>query len=161
MTRGLEDALNLRPLEEALSEAGHDPDINNVPTAFDRTLDLAEEQIALIEGKDHAEAMDTIYEETIKHARDLVDFGFNTDPARARGMFEQGANMYKIALDAKNAKRRAQLDAMKLALEQRKAAGTIDEPTDVIQGEAVMHDDRNAILARLHAQIEQEKNSGR
>src|SRR5206468_2670849 len=77
-------------------------------------------RFALIQGQDHSDAMDKVYKETLKHAQDIMDLGFNIDHARAARMFEVASAMYGRAIEAKDKKRDAQLRALKLAMEQQK-----------------------------------------
>lgn len=143
MTRGLETLLNIPFLEDALKEKGLLPEDHRTAEGIelpdqpetieegysdesnDDALDSmiserAEQTLAMIEGVDHAEACDTIHDETLKHARNLVDLAYNVPENRMRGIFEQANNFYSKALDAKNSKRDSQLKAMKLALEKRR-----------------------------------------
>jgi hypothetical protein len=122
--------------------------------AEDRSTELLNK---LMPGSDHGAAMDDMHDETIKHARDIADLAYNIDPSRARGMFEQAANFFKIAMDAKNAKRDAQLKAMKLMLDHKKfefekaqARGErADAPT--IDAQATVVADRNDLIAQYLA----------
>ncbi len=103
--------------------------------------------------------MDALHGEALRHARDLMDLGFNMEHGRARGIFEQAANFYKIGIDAKNSKRDAQLKAMRLVLDQQRveiervkaeAAGGAAPGAGgpVIQGTMVTGD-RNELLRML------------
>jgi isopropylmalate/homocitrate/citramalate synthase len=109
--------------------------------------------LSLVEGKDHGDAMDLIHKETLQIARDLSDLGFNIDHARARGMFEQSANFFKIAADVKTAKRDAELKALRMALEEKKInvllGNAVEKPTGAIPEEIVLSGDRNEILKKL------------
>lgn len=158
MTQGLEKALGLPHLDDLLDD---EPKTKPVAKASDEAVALDLQSVeafaSLIKGTDHGDAMDEVHEEALKHARDIVDLGFNIDPAKARGMFEQGANFYKIAIDAKNSKRDAQLKAMKLILDHRKfelekaqASGTVT-PTPTIEAEATVVMTHNDLLRRYHA----------
>jgi hypothetical protein len=131
-----------------------------------RTVAWAEQakaRLEMIDGRDHAEAMDALHKETRKHAQDLMDLGFNIDIPRARGIFEVAANLYGRSIEAKNAKRDGELKAMRLALEQRKLDlaeqrlnaehGTI-EPAAFQADTSVIKEDRNALIKRLRAQRE-------
>lgn len=182
MTRGIENMLNLPHLDDLLKDgtiSRHpQPDLNDdggeaIDTdAFEAQLndtlaraEKAGKRLAMIDGSDHADAMDDLYGEVRKHAQDLMDLGFNIDHARARGIFEVASSMYKNAMDAKNSKRDAELKAMKLSLDQKKLeldtmrvrhemgapaeGGTITE--------AVVVEDRNELIKRLRAQIKQDK----
>ena len=176
MTQGIERLLDLPSMEDILREKGALPqnmslevteeeqEYENIPdSALMRTVELAQQaqaRLDMVEGKDHADAMDKLYNETLKHAQDLMDLGFNIDVPRARGVFEVATMMYGRSIEAKNSKRDAQLRSMKLALEQRKLdldekklkaqlGETITEPK-TIDGEAtVIREDRNELIKRL------------
>jgi hypothetical protein len=121
MTQGLFKAMGLPDIEDVVpAKPAPSPVVREEMTPeapIDRTTELFNKLIA---GSDHGHAMDDMHDETIKHARDIVDLAFNIDPSRARGMFEQAANFFKIAMDSKNSKRDAQLKAMKLMLDHKK-----------------------------------------
>lgn len=101
---------------------------------------------------DHEKSMDALHDETLQHAKDLMDLGYNVDTRSAGRIFENAANMFKIALDAKNSRRDAQLKLRKLMLDERKqdmaekgaAAGG-----SIIEGEATIIEDRNALIKML------------
>jgi len=183
MTRGIEETLNLPSLEEALREKGLEaPGITSAAPSEEEVEDVSEDEMVAevpdgldlthaeqaaelarrvrrmkqASGEDHEVAMDSLHKEGLSHARSLIDLAFNIDHARARGIFEQAANFYKIAMDSKNSKRDAQLKAMKLALDQRRVEleerkllgpEEVAEATPVQQG-AVMVEDRNELLRR-------------
>ena len=165
MTQRIIETLNLPSLEDALREHGlfpdgpgemadgelPEPDLSNALAM----AETAQRRIDLVEGSDHANAMDKIHEETLKHAQDMMDLGYNVDMPRQRGIFEIATMMYARSIEAKNSKRDAQLKAMKLALDQRKLdldekklRHDIGEQT-VNAGATVTMGDRNEILKRM------------
>jgi len=181
MTKGIEDMLNLPSMndvlngetdddisEDVLNEPDPDflpDDTNNVDDEIDENqkiiddamkfIHVSKEKLSLIDGADHGTAMDEIYDEVLKHARDVMEFGFNIDRTKAARMFEVSGNMYKIAIDAKNSKREAQLKQMRLMLEQQKidiqkqvAGDAIDNPGN---GETYLVANRNDIIDELNA----------
>lgn len=176
MTRGIETMLNLPHLDDLLKGEGM---LQHAPAAPEDTQDLdaklaqalalaeqAEKKLALVNGTDHAESMDALYDEIRKHAQDLMDLGFNIDHARARGIFEVASSMFKNAIDAKNSKRDAELKAMRLALDEKKLELErlrVHHETGLgaagggIIAEAVVVEDRNELIKRLRAQIKQDK----
>ncbi|CAM6054461.1 unnamed protein product [Sphagnum tenellum] len=173
MTKGIIAALNLPSMEDVLREQGVLPDksaedvtddnvSSDVPDSeLMRTVEMAQQaqtRLDMVEGTDHAIALDKVFTETLKHAQDLMDLGFNVDIPRARGIFEVAANMYGQAISAKNSKRDAQLKAMKLALDQRKLdldekrlnAQLGETEKNTIVGEAtVIKEDRNELIKRM------------
>lgn len=116
--------------------------------------DQAATALAIQDGDGHSQAMDEIHKETLKTARDLVDLGFNVDQRSAATIFEKATMMYKTALDAKDSKRKLQLEAMKimqtsrkLDLEERKLQHEMgDVPVDA---EATIVEDRNELIKRI------------
>lgn len=183
MSKTIQDALDLPTLENLLRtshptddvETG-DPEINEdgevveqeeptdalsmqMSTALSSgvvTGDMHEIQQA----KDHEESMDGMYEETMGHAKDLMDLGYNVDTRSAGRIFETAATMYKLALDAKNSKRKAQLDLMKLHQEQQKIdlliknsqGGDGNASNGSIDSGSVIVEDRNELLRQLRDQ---------
>jgi hypothetical protein len=162
MTKGIIDMLNLPSLDELVGEDDGDAmkemaaaSASNEAVALD--LQNAEAFAELVKGTDHGEAMNEVHDEALKHARDIVDLGFNIDPSKARGMFEQGANFYKIAIDAANSKRDAELKAMKLILDHRKfefeksqATGKPTTALATIDTEATVVTTHNDLIRQYH-----------
>lgn len=183
MTQGIERMLNLPSLEDILREKGVLPEGESVEPVNDteipnmlpeneelmRTVEMAKQaqsRLDMVEGIDHSEAMDKLHKETLKHAQDLMDLGFNIDQRSARGIFEVAVNMYGRAIEAKNAKRDAQLKSLKLALEQRKLeldekrinAQIGEQDRNTIPGEGVViREDRNELIKRIREQRENEQ----
>jgi len=169
VTQGIERMLNLPSLEDILREKGVLPEGESVEPVNDteipnmlpeneelmRTVEMAKQaqsRLDMVEGIDHSEAMDKLHKETLKHAQDLMDLGFNIDQRSARGIFEVAVNMYGRAIEAKNAKRDAQLKSLKLALEQRKLE--LDEKRINAQ---IGEQDRNELIKRIREQRENEQ----
>ena len=177
MTRGvinenIVDMLNLRPLDEVLKEKGVDVEPAAEPVAEPEieseevdeetqnavaALEDMSAKMSLMDGTDHADAMDELHKETLEHARDLMSYGFNIDHPRARGIFEIAASMYAHAISAKNAKRDAQLKALKLAmdrkrieLEEKRTNHTIGQTdTKIADDGTILVEDRNELLRRM------------
>lgn len=150
MTRKLEETLGLPHLDDIMREEGLD-DRRGYSYPNQSGPNIAE-------GDDgHGQSMDTIYDETLRHAQSIIDLGFNMDPARAPRMFEVAAQFYKAALDAKNSKRDAQLKAMKLLLDQRRSQNAEDVPAGITDVKAVVVEDRNELIKRLREQARAEK----
>ncbi len=176
MTQGLDSFFNLPPLDEVLKEKGIDvhspkeeqptpekepPNEEEIQQAIANLREVSA-KIAMLEGTDHSEAMDKLYEEIITHARDLMAYGFNTDQRGARGIFEIASLMYGHALSAKNSKRDAQIKALKLALDRRKVDLSEKKLNhDIGNGQVATTDnsgtivveDRNELIKRIRDQI--------
>jgi hypothetical protein len=172
MSQKIQDALDLPVLENLLKASAQDTAAVNAEPESEMNFEEEDElsnsfENALSQGrttkeledsanaKDHAVSMDDIYDETIQHAKDLMDLGYNVDTRSSGRIFENAATMYKIALDAKNSKRKAQLDLIKAHQEQqkidiveRKNRGDNGDP-NVIESQSVIIEDRNDLIKRL------------
>lgn len=172
MTKGLENFFNLPPLDDFMSKMdGVEPkasetDDTDMPndgdenefqdetvdkeiTVAKQEADRARRQLAMLEGTDHSEAMDVIHRDCVKHASDLIDLAFNVDVKATARLAEVAAAMYKVAIDAKNSKREAQLKSLKLALERQKMGNdrsAANVTTKEIEGEGVIISDRNELI---------------
>lgn len=160
------DLLNLRPLDEVLKEKQVDvtpesqDDIpEDTKQAVTALRDLSA-KLTLIEGTDHAEAMDDLHTEILQHARDLMAYGYNIDHPRARGIFEIAAILYSHAITTKNSKRDAQLKSMKLAMDKKrieleeKRTNHVIGVNGALDSEGtILVEDRNELLRRLRQQI--------
>ena len=154
MTVGMEKFFDLPPLDEVLKANGIDvetDDGNNIVS-----------QRSSLEGNDHSESMESLHEEIVQHARDLMAYGYNIDMPRQRGIFEIAASMYGHAMAAKVSKRDAQLKSIKLALDSRKV-DLEEKRTNHIIGQTqaatidgngtIVVEDRNELLKKLREQI--------
>lgn len=177
MTRHLESALGLPHLDDIMKEGGvtptspfDDKEAEQIDAAQQQqdaqqlisNMERANASMALVEGKDHAQKMDTIYSETLDHAQKVMDLAYNIDPRGAPRYIEVATGLYKTALDAANSKRDAQLKAMQLMINQQKldlekrAMGEA-APGGTLAGPAtVMVEDRNDIIKRLREQAKKD-----
>jgi len=124
---------------------------------FAKTLDLAEKNLSMVEGKDHGDAMDDITDRALKMYDDMIDMGWNVDPSRQSRTFEVAGQFLRMAKDAKDSKRDAQLKAMQLALNQKKLEleRSLVDPNSIpgaIDAQAIVHEDRNELIKQLRAQ---------
>lgn len=172
MSRTIQEAFDLPALEDLLKAPRETDDDDSLTEedliAAEGNSDVDALTVALeannspradpdeAEAKDHAENTDDIFGQTLQHAQDLMDLGYNVDTRSAGRIFETAANMYKIALDAKNSKRDAQLKNMKLKLENDKLKAMIRQKSgeggEVIEQEAVIIADRNDLIKKLRGQ---------
>jgi hypothetical protein len=168
--QGITDMLNLPALDEVL-RAQTPPPLDPEPSPpepdqqeITRTVEKFNEinaRMALIEGTDHADKMDELYKEILGHARDLMQYGYNIDNPRARGIFEIAAAMYGHAMSAANHKRDAQLKTLKMALDKRKmelderrAAGVTGQQAATIDNDnTIVVEDRNELIRRLRENL--------
>lgn len=167
MSKSIQDALDLPTLEDLLKqprETDEGAEIteemitaegNEIVEEMSMALEkgaTTKDIIAAREARDHEIKTDYIHDETLQHAKDLMDLGYNVDTRSAGRIFETAAHMYKLALDAKNSKRDAQLKAIKLELEARKIDALMNGNTgtgNVVPGEHVIIEDRNALLKQM------------
>lgn len=178
MTAGLDQFFNLPPLDEVLKDKGIDVHASKEPKEdLEPEKQPSEEDIqkaitnlrgltsrtAMLEGTDHTEAMDTLHDEIVQHARDLMTYGYNIDMPRQRGIFEIAMAAYGHAMNAKNSKRDAQIKALRLELDQRKIdleekrtnhlIGIGNEQAATINDGTIVVEDRNELIKRLREQI--------
>lgn len=176
MSKTIQDALDLPILEDLLKnpdnkEAETEPEItdamaeqfedNEQTTALTTALEqgmVPEDVIEARKEQKHEAQTQTIYKEALQHAKDLMDLGYNVDTRSAGRIFENAANMFKIALEATNATRDAHLKSetvkinkRKIALEERKFKGP-EEGDGTVDSESVIIEDRNELIKRLREQ---------
>lgn len=170
MSVNIQEALDLPILEDLLkttTDAEPEPELTDeMAEQFDqdeKSTELAEQLNSGMvpeavrddrQVRDHEKSMDKIHDDTMQHAKDLMDLGYNVDTRSAKGIFDNAANMYKIAMDAKNSKRDAQLKLMKLKLEERRVEleerGGSGKEGDIVDGEAVVvTEDRNELIKQF------------
>jgi hypothetical protein len=152
MTKHLADALGLPRLDDLMKEQGVPQTPVEAAPAPAKRQDAPAPPSAILDDQGHGKKMDAVFDEAKDHADKLFDLGYNIDPARAPRMFEVAAGLLKVAIDAANSKRDAQLKAQKLMLDaqkldlERKAMGEIGPTT--IDAEAVVVADRNTLIAK-------------
>lgn len=192
MTKHLENTLNLPHLDDILAEAlgktkaeatesveslhdePNEPALEE-PAATTPTVDYEAQKaqmtelaqkFRMLDGSDHTRSMDELYRETLAHGRNIMDLGFNVPPPNAASIFEQGASMYKNAMDAKDRKRDAELKLMKLMLDQRKLEleeqkmkmkAEKEEPKPNLDAEVTIVENRNDLIKRIREQMKSEK----
>jgi hypothetical protein len=153
-------------LEDALREDGEHPfdgneNQENENKELSGLLDEAEKNAKRLEGTDHEDAMDELYKETLQHAKDLMDLGYNVDMPRQRGIFEIATMMYSRAMEAKNSKRDAQLKLFKLMLDKRKLdmdeKKILNSPDGSKTTDAVIVEDRNTLIAMMRESMKPDK----
>jgi hypothetical protein len=170
MSKSIQDALDLPTLEDLLKaprqtdegeeitdemveEADDNSIVEEMSTALATgavTRDMHQEREAL----DHAKRTDYLHDEVLQHAKDLMDLGYNVDTRSAGKIFQTAASMYKLALEAKNSKRDAQLKALRIELDERRLdqmakQNNGDDNNNVVPGEHVIIEDRNEMIKRL------------
>jgi hypothetical protein len=105
--------------------------------------------------------LDTIYDQAMESAYDVMDVGHNSPPNIQSEMFNSSNNFLNTALTTRNSKIAKKLKMAKLSLEfqklelmKRKAGENVIQ-ADTVQSAAVITDNRNAILEEMRAKLMQ------
>lgn len=136
MTKGIEDTLGLRSMEDALKAMNQDAaaddefadyDPYSLPDGLDQGLAQFEEsanELLAVErremGLDTEEKLDDIYGILMQKAETMAQLALEVEPARAARAFEVMNQIIKNAMDAATTKRDLQLKHMKHILDQQK-----------------------------------------
>lgn len=161
MTKQLEDFFNLPPSDDANASTevelfDDEPETQVVdPAEIKEQLTLSEKiNEALKEVRDmedHEGEMTEIGKKALQSYQDLMDLGMNVKDEAAGSIFNQAANMLKIALeasDAKVARKLRQIDLMqkqrRIEMQEAKAKDENDDDPEVVRAF-----DRNEILKAL------------
>jgi hypothetical protein len=158
-------AVEVMPEVEIDDEDGGDfepnyGDLSNLPASTSRS-ELVMSGMPL---QDHDDSMDTIHDETLKHAQDLMDYGYSAEPRSQATLFEKANMLYKTALDAKATKidahlkiRKLMLDQKKLELEEKKLNHEMGNKTADMEAEATVIFDRNDMVRKLREDAKRER----
>lgn len=171
MSRSIQESLDLPVLEDLLksastTDAEDEPEVTDdmvedfsgsseLSTSMNSGL-IKPEVLDDQQARSHSSSMDTIHRDALQHSKDLMDLGYNVDIRSASKIFESAAGMMRLAMDAANSKREAQLkrrkldlDAAKLEILLKNAKGG-QQAGDTVDAEAVVIvEDRNEILKRM------------
>lgn len=178
MSKTIQEALDLPVLEDLLKsskdeQAEDEPEVTEeMAEDYEATTSLADNLAKggvtqdVIEDRrerDHETKMESLFKEALQHSKDLMDLGYNVDSRSARGMFEQAANFMKIAMDASNSKRDAQLKTLNHKLNERKV-DIVEKGSkggkgggDTIESESVVVQDRNELIKQLREQQDKDR----
>lgn len=143
--------------DELIEQFEDDQKLNEVTTALESGL-VPEDVVEARREREHEQTTTTIYKEAMQHAKDLMDLGYNVDTRSAGRIFENAANMFKIALESTNARREATLKQQKIQIEKRKIDLAErqyrgDKGNDgAVDSESVVVEDRNELIKRLREQ---------
>ena len=156
MTRKLEEEFNLPPLEEALENTASAPAEQPLTT-----IDEVQEAISISEKIDNALAevrgmevhdseMDAIALEAMNSYTQLMSLGMNMSDMAAGQVFNNAANMLKIALEAKDSKVSRKLKQVDLMLKKARVDQTAKKIGDTEAEEISSNTfDRNELLKML------------
>jgi len=159
MTRKLEEEFNLPPMEDSINEGQeiyNDTALNAVAT-----IDEVREAISISEKIDNALAevrgmevhdseMDSIALEAMNSYQQLMSLGMNMSDMAAGQVFNNAANMLKIALEAKDSKVQRKLKQIDLMLKKARVDQTAKKLGDSEAEEINSNTfDRNELLKML------------
>lgn len=157
MTRKLEEEFNLPPLEEALDFTAS---VDNTEQQL-ATIDEVKEALSISEKIDNALAevrgmevhdseMDNIALEAMTSYQQLMSLGMNMSDMAAGQVFNNAANMLKIALEAKDSKVQRKLKQIDLMLKKARVDQTAKKIGDSEAEEINSNTfDRNELLKML------------
>ncbi len=154
MTKRLEEEFNLPPLDEALASASSpvDEPSTEIQTLED-AISISEKinsALSEVRGMDgHDKEMDDIAQQAIDSYQQLMSLGMNMSDMAAGSVFNNAAQMLKIALEAKDSKvsrKLKQVDLMlkKARLDQQTAK---EDPHEEVQAQVL---DRNELLKLIN-----------
>lgn len=157
MTRKLEEEFNLPPLEEALDFTASVDNTEQQLTTIDEVkeaLSISEKidnALAEVRGMEvHDSEMDNIALEAMNSYQQLMSLGMNMSDMAAGQVFNNAANMLKIALEAKDSKVQRKLKQIDLMLKKARVDQTAKKLGDSEAEEINSNTfDRNELLKML------------
>ena len=179
MTKKLEDTLglphdpaigpsSLDDLRKALNEQNTkaEKEAEDLENASQELTPIAEQAIAqvaereqrveeLIDLNGFDEGTDEVFNEAMAAFKSTFSIAGNVEGHAAGKIYEAAANFIKVALDAKNSKVKARLDAVDLALKKKRLdmMGEKKDETDPVDADSKFLD-RNEILASITKELE-------
>ncbi len=154
MTKRLEEEFNLPPLDEALAsekfpteEPGTEIQTLEDAISISEKINSALSEVRGMDG--HDKEMDDIAQQAIDSYQQLMSLGMNMSDMAAGSVFNNAAQMLKIALEAKDSKvsrKLKQVDLMlkKARLDQQTAK---EDPHEEVQAQVL---DRNELLKLIN-----------
>ena len=134
MTKRLEEEFNLPPIEEVTEKAEVvEQEVVELPATkqeVDDALDIAErinEALPQVKGLTNADVeLDDIASKALESYEELMRLGMNVQDVHAGRIFDNAANMLKVALDSKSAKIDKKLKMVDLQLKRQKLDQDLD-----------------------------------
>lgn len=121
MTKKLEEEFNLPPMDEAIEAEVTADEPQNIQTVED-AISVSEKinnALAEVRGMEHHDKeMDTIATQAVESYEQLMSLGMNMTDMAAGSVFNNAANMLKIALEAKDSKVHRKLKQVDLMLKK-------------------------------------------
>ena len=140
MTKGIEDFLDIPPIEEKESK--------------EVAKSTEPKGIVAVKEDQHDKEAEDIRKKAIDAFDDIMTLGKNVEPSKSARMFEVAGQMLKTGLDAINSKADKQIKAAKLRLEAARLKINDETLNSLNHGTEVIAD-RNALLRQLTGEIEQ------
>ena len=134
MTKKLEEEFNLPPIEEVTEKAEVvEQEVVELPATkqeVDDALDIADrinEALPQVKGLTNADVeLDDIASKALESYEELMRLGMNVQDVHAGRIFDNAANMLKVALDSKSAKIDKKLKMVDLQLKRQKLDQDLD-----------------------------------
>ena len=134
MTKRLEEEFNLPPIEEVTEKAEVvEQEVVELPATkqeVDDALDIADrinEALPQVKGLTNADVeLDDIASKALESYEELMRLGMNVQDVHAGRIFDNAANMLKVALDSKSAKIDKKLKMIDLQLKRQKLDQDLD-----------------------------------
>lgn len=154
MTKRLEEEFNLPPLEEALqaNSPTQEESKTEIQTIED-AISISEKinsALSEVRGMDgHDKEMDDIAQQAIDSYQQLMSLGMNMSDMAAGSVFNNAAQMLKIALEAKDSKVSRKLKQVDLMLKKARLDQQTgkNEPVEEVQASVL---DRNELLKLIN-----------
>jgi len=151
MTKKLEEILNIPAKEEAIPKPKKEkPPVINLKASlaeFDKISSALPKVKGL--GDQSDQELDALSSKAEQAFDDLMDLGMNVEAKYGARMFEVAASMMTAAITAKSSKIDNKLKMIDLQLKKLSIDKRHGEPTETVQGEGYITDDRNSILRKL------------
>jgi copper chaperone CopZ len=134
MTKRLEEEFNLPPIEEVTEKAEVvEQEVVELPATkqeVDDALDIADrinEALPQVKGLTNADVeLDDIASKALESYEELMRLGMNVQDVHAGRIFDNAANMLKVALDSKSTKIDKKLKMVDLQLKRQKLDQDLD-----------------------------------
>ena len=134
MTKRLEEEFNLPPIEEVTEKAEViEQEVVELPATkqeVDDALDIADrinEALPQVKGLTNADVeLDDIASKALESYEELMRLGMNVQDVHAGRIFDNAANMQKVALDSKSTKIDKKLKMVDLQLKRQKLDQDLD-----------------------------------
>lgn len=153
MTKRLEEEFNLPPLEEALADFTKPEETKAEIQTIEDAISISEKinsALSEVRGMDgHDKEMDDIAQQAIDSYQQLMSLGMNMSDMAAGSVFNNAAQMLKIALEAKDSKVSRKLKQVDLMLKKARLDQQIgkNEPAEEVQASVL---DRNELLKLIN-----------